>query len=187
MDFLIRAYWYQAEPTKLHIKVTDAAGPDGLRGGQEAAVPDRWRRSAPSSARPGQTMQDILFRVRVNQIFKKLLAKHSAKVTPAAIPAYYDAHLTQFGTPETRDIRIVRTNSAAAANAAKAALGKGQSWNAVAKKYSVDTATKNNGGLLTGVTKGQEEQALDTAAFSAAGQQGRSARCTGSSATTCSR
>jgi len=37
----------------------------------------------------------------------------------------------------------------------------------VAKKYSVDTATKNKGGLLVGVTKGQEEQALDTAAFSA--------------------
>ena len=37
----------------------------------------------------------------------------------------------------------------------------------VAKKYSIDNATKNHGGLLTGVTKGQEEKALDTAAFSA--------------------
>ena len=37
----------------------------------------------------------------------------------------------------------------------------------MAKQYSVDTATKNNGGLLVGVTKGQEEQALDKAAFPA--------------------
>ncbi len=37
----------------------------------------------------------------------------------------------------------------------------------MAKKYSVDTATKNKGGLLSGVTKGQQEQALDKAAFSA--------------------
>ncbi|MGN6171331.1 MAG: peptidylprolyl isomerase, partial [Solirubrobacteraceae bacterium] len=70
-----------------------------------------------------------------------------------------------FGKPETRNIRIVRTNTQAAANAAKAALARGQSWDAVAKKYSIDSATKNNGGAINGVTKGKEEQALDTAAF----------------------
>jgi foldase protein PrsA len=37
----------------------------------------------------------------------------------------------------------------------------------VAKKYSIDAATKGNGGLLSGVTKGEEEQTLDTATFSA--------------------
>ena len=43
----------------------------------------------------------------------------------------------------------------------------GQSWDAVAKKYSTDPTTKNNGRAAQGVTKGQEDQALDTAAFSA--------------------
>jgi len=75
--------------------------------------------------------------------------------------------MSQFGTPQTRDIRLVRTNSQGQAQAAKSALQSGQSWNAVAKKYSVDTATKNKGGLLAGVTKGQEEKVLDAAAFSA--------------------
>ena len=111
-------------------------------------------------------MQDILFRVRVNEIFKKLLAKHSTTVTPAQIQAYYTSHASQFGTPEARDIRIVRTNDAKQAAAAKAALESGKSWKDVAKKYSIDGSTKNNGGLLSGVTKGQEEAALDTAAFS---------------------
>ncbi len=37
----------------------------------------------------------------------------------------------------------------------------------MAKKYSTDPTSKNNGGLLKGVTKGQEDQALDAAAFSA--------------------
>ena len=64
-------------------------------------------------------------------------------------------------------LRLVRTSSLAQAQAARNALTSGQSWKDVAKRYSIDTATKANGGLLAGVTKGQEEQALDTAAFSA--------------------
>ena len=36
-------------------------------------------------------MADILFRVRVQQIYKKLLAKHPTTVTTAQIAAYYAA------------------------------------------------------------------------------------------------
>jgi hypothetical protein len=64
-------------------------------------------------------------------------------------------------------MRIIRTNTPAAAAAAETALKHGQSWLKVAKKYSVDVATKSIGGLLTGVTQGQEETALNNAAFSA--------------------
>jgi hypothetical protein len=37
----------------------------------------------------------------------------------------------------------------------------------VTQKYSVDTTTKKNGGLITGVTNGEEEHALNQVAFSA--------------------
>ena len=166
LDFLIRAYWYQATAAKLGIKVTDAQVQKNFQQAKASQFP------TPAAfqqflSQSGQTMQDILFRVRVNQIYSKLLARHHATVTAATIQAYYNAHQSQFGTPESRNIRIVRTNTLAQANAAKAALQKGQSWTVVAKKYSVDNATKNHGGLLSGVTKGQEEKALDTVAFSA--------------------
>ncbi len=167
LDFLIRAYWYQADAHKLGISVTDAEVQQAFQAARKQQFP------TPAAfqtflSQTGQTMQDILFRVRVNEIYKKLLAKYKSTVTPAAIQTYYNNHLSQFRTPEKRDIRIVRTNSLSQANAAKAALKGGQSWNAVAKKYSVDTSTKNNGGLLSNVTKGQEEQALDSASFAAA-------------------
>ena len=45
MDFLIKAYWYQAEAHKMRIKVTDAQVQKALRHGQEAAVLDRRRSS----------------------------------------------------------------------------------------------------------------------------------------------
>ncbi len=166
MDFLIRAYWYQADAYRLHVKVTDAQ--------VQTAFVSAKKQQFPTDAafqtfltQSGQTLGDILFRVRVNQIYMKLLSKHQPAITPARIQAYYASHTSQFGTPETRDIRIVRTNSPSQAEAALTALRHGKSWAAVAKKYSIDTATKSRGGLLTGVSKGQEEQALDTAAFAA--------------------
>jgi len=166
LDFLIRAYWYQATAAKLGIKITDAQVQKAFQSAKKSQFP------TPAAfqqflSQSGQTLQDIMFRVRVNQIYQKLLARHQLTVTPAVIQKYFFSHPTQFGTPETRDIRIVRTNTQAAANAAKAALSHGQSWTAVAKKYSVDKATKNRGGLLSGVTRGQEEAAVDTVAFSA--------------------
>ncbi len=107
-------------------------------------------------------MQDILFRVRVKQIYQKLLAKHPTTVTPAAIAAYYSSHQSQFGTAETRNMQIVLTKTLAQADRRQEGAGEGrQSWTAVAKKYSIDPTTKNNGGLLTGVTKGQQDAGAD--------------------------
>jgi foldase protein PrsA len=166
MDFLIRASWYQAEAQRLHIKVTDAQVQQAFQSAKKQQFPTATAFQAFLSS-SGQTLQDILFRVRINQIYSKLLARHQTTVTNAQISAYYTSHATQFGTPEKRNIRIVRTSSLGQAKAAKAALQRGDSWNAVAKKYSIDSATKSKGGLLVGVTKGAEEQALDTASFSA--------------------
>jgi parvulin-like peptidyl-prolyl isomerase len=166
LDFLIKGYWYQAEAAKLGIKVTDAQ----VQKAFNAAKAQQFQTAAQFQqflAQTGQTMQDILFRFRINQLFMKLIARHQVKVTPATIKQYYEAHLSQFGTPQSRNIRVVLTKTLAQANAAKKALESGQSWDAVAKKYSTDPTSKNHGGLLPNVTKGQEDPALDQAAFSA--------------------
>ncbi len=167
MDFLVKAYWYQAEAARLHIKVTDAQVQQAFNSAKQQQFPTAAAFQS-FLTQSGQTLQDILFRFRIDQVLRALIAKHSGAVTPAQIQAYYSAHMSQFGTPEARDLRLIRTNSQKQAQAAKSALQSGQSWNAVAKQYSVDTATKNKGGLLSGVTRGQQEKALDAAAFSAA-------------------
>jgi foldase protein PrsA len=166
MDFLIKAYWYQADAVKQHINVTTAQVNTAFNTAKKAQFPtDAQFQSFLSST--GQTLEDILFRFRVNQIYTKLLAKHDTSVSQSAIQAYYSQHQSQFGTPESRTMRVVLTKTQAEANQAKTALQKGQSWNVVAKKYSTDPTTKNTGGLLTNVTKGQQDAALDNAAFSA--------------------
>jgi len=166
MDFLIKAYWYQADAYKLGIKLTPAQINKALAAAKksEFSSTTQYEEFLKES---GQTANDILFRVRVNQIYTKLTARHPTTVTSAMISNYYSAHKSQFGTPESRNMRIVLAKSAASAQAAKSALQSGQSWTTVAKKYSTDPTTKNNGGLLSNVTPGQQDAALSKAAFAA--------------------
>ncbi len=166
MQFLIEGYWYQLEAARDHITVTNAQVEKAFKTA-EAAQFSSQSQFAAFLSQTGQTRQDILFRFRINQIFSKLLARQTKKVSSSDIQSYYNSHRSQFGTPETRDIRIVLTKTAAQAEAAKKALESGKSWNTVAKRYSVDPTSKNNGGLLVGVSQGQEDAALNSAAFSA--------------------
>jgi foldase protein PrsA len=165
MDFLIKAYWYQADAHKMGINITNAQIQKALATAKKSqfSTDAQFQTFLKTS---GQTAQDILFRVRVNQIFQKLSAKHPTTVTTAAITNYYNTHKSQFGTPETRNMDIILTKTLAQANAAKAAIQHGQSWSAVAKKYSIDPS-KSTGGALNGVTAGQQDASLSKAAFAA--------------------
>ena len=93
------------------------------------------------------------------------VTKGKDTVTDAQISDYYNKNKSRFAQPERRDLRIVLTKTKAKADAAKAALKGGQSFKAVAKKYSIDQASKNQGGKLLAVAKGQQEKALDDAVF----------------------
>jgi foldase protein PrsA len=166
MDFLIKAYWYQADAHKLHISITNAQIQTALAAAKKAQFPTPAQFQAFLTS-SGLTLNDVLFRVRVSQIFSKLLAKHPTTVTNAQIQAYYQSHASQFASPESRNIRIVLTKTQGQSQAALSVLRRGSSWAAVVKKYSTDPTTKKTGGLLSGVTKGQQDAALNTAAFAA--------------------
>ena len=68
-------------------------------------------------------------------------------------------------TIQERDLLIIRTTTKAQADAAKKALESGQAWAAVAKQYSNDPQTKRSGGVAKGAVKGQQDPAVDKAAF----------------------
>lgn len=165
MDFLIKAYWYQADAHKLGVKVTDAQVQTAFDKARNQQFPG-GKGFSTFLSQTGQTQADILYRFKINTIVQKLAAKHTKKITQADIQSYYNSHSSQFGTAESRNIREVLTKTAADAAAAKKALSSGKSWATVAKKYSTDPTTKNSGGLLNGVTKQQADPALASAAFS---------------------
>ncbi len=166
MDFLIKAYWYQADANKLGVKVTDAEVQKAFTTAKNQQFPN-GKGFSNFLSQTGQTQQDVVYRFRINTIVQKLVARHNTKVTQADIQNYYNKHSSQFGTQESRNIRVVLAKTQADAQAAKTALSKGQSWATVAKKYSTDASTKNSGGLLNGVTKQQADPALASVAFTA--------------------
>jgi foldase protein PrsA len=166
MDFLIKAYWYQGTAHKMGVQLTPAQLQKALATAKKGQFSTATQFQT-FLKQTGQTQADIDYRVRVNQIFMKLVAKHPTTVTPAKISAYYTAHKSQFGTPETRNLRIVLAKTPAKAAEAKKALQKGQSWKTVVNKYSTDPTTKKTGGVLNGQTANEQDSALSNAAFAA--------------------
>jgi foldase protein PrsA len=166
LDNLIREYWYQAYAASKKVKVTDAEVNQVFTTAKKQQFPSEAQFQA-YLKQSGQTLQDVLYNIRVNQILRKLVAQAAPKATVAQATAYYNSHLSQFGQPATRNLRIVLTKTQAQAQTALNALQHGGNWNAVVKQYSIDTTTKNSGGVITGAQKGRDEAALDAAAFSA--------------------
>jgi foldase protein PrsA len=166
MNFLIEAYWYQATAYKEHVNVTKAELTKAFKAAQKTTFPTPAEYTEFLSE-TGETRADLDYRLRVNTIFQKLINKKLPKVTTAAEMKYYTAHASEFGTPATRNIKLIQTASKANISAAQAALKSGQSFAAVAKKYSTNTATKTTGGVLTDVGENQEEAAVNKVIFAA--------------------
>lgn len=169
MSFLISAQWIQQEAKDRKIELTGAQVQKAFQTTKKQSFPKEadYQKFLKSS---GMTQADILFRVKLDSLSNKLRAavtKGKDAVTPAQIRSYYDKNKARFATPETRDVRIVLTKTQAQADRAKKALQGGQSWKTVAKRFSIDQASKNQAGKLSGITKGQQEKALDTAIFGA--------------------
>ncbi len=169
MQFLIQAEWVEQEADKQNVKVSDAEVKRSFADQKKASFPtDKAYQQFLKTS--GMSEEDILFRVKLDQLQQKLtqkITKSATKISDEDVKEYYDKNQKRFAQPERRDLLIVLTKTEAKANEAKAALESGEDFKAVAKKYSIDEASKAQGGKLPAVAKGQQEKALDTAVFSA--------------------
>ena len=169
MQFLIQAEWVQQEAADQGIKVTDAQIKKSFEDQKKQAFPND-KQYDQFLASSGMTEEDILFRVKLDQLQQKLTQKvteDAKKVSDADVEAYYEKNKKRFAQPERRDLRVVLTKTEAKANQAKQALDSGQPFKKVVKQYSIDEASKSQAGLLPAVTEGQQEKAFDTAIFEA--------------------
>jgi foldase protein PrsA len=169
MQFLITSAWIEGESHDRGVKVSDTdVKKDFDKQRQQSFPKDKDYLAFLKSS--GYVQEDLLYRIKVQDLTNKLRTKileGTDKVSSAQIADYYNKNKSRFSVPEKRDLRIVLTKTEAQANKAKAALEAGQSWKTVASKYSIDQGTRDNGGLLAAVPKGQQEKALDDATFSA--------------------
>lgn len=137
----------------------------------------------------GYTDQEFRNDIRAQIVSEKLYDKVTSDVTvtDAEVKKYYQDNISQYATPESRDVRhiLVAVNkdgvnisavkkggdqtvdferSRPIADKLYAELKAGADFAALAKKESQDPGSKDNGGKLT-VAKGQTVAAFDKTAF----------------------
>jgi foldase protein PrsA len=169
LGFLISSQWVVGEANALGVKLSDKE----VKKQFETIKTQQFPKAAEFEkflATSGQSVSDLLLRVKLNMLSTKIQAKilkQKSTVTQAQIAKYYNENQARFTVPEKRNVLIIRTKTEAAANSAKKEIESGKSFASVAKSASTDAATKNTGGLLPEVVKGQQEATLDAAIFSA--------------------
>jgi peptidyl-prolyl cis-trans isomerase C len=159
--------------------------PDGKRQLLDRMVEEKvWLESAVENGvadRPqvqqqlDQQRRDLLIRTWINEVMAG-----NAAPSDSEAQAYYDAHLSEYRTPATVTLRHIQAASEADARKVEKQLArKGSDWNAVAKKFSTDTLTRDNGGTLGTVTRegvfatlGPQPALAESAFALAAGQTG---------------
>jgi len=169
MQLLTSFQWIEGEAKEQGITVTDAEVKKNFEQQKKQSFPKEadYQKFLKNY---DQTEADIMQRVKLDLLSNKLrdkIVKGKDKVSDAQIQDFYNKNKSRFAQPERRDLRIVLTKTAAKADQAKSALEKGQSWKVVAKKYSIDQASKAQGGKLPAQAKGTLEKSLDDAVFKA--------------------
>jgi foldase protein PrsA len=170
LGFLISADWVLGEAGDQGVKVSDAEVKKQFNQIKNQQFP-KEADFQKFLANTGQTISDLLLRVKLNLLASKIQQKVAKKAgkTPSQkeISSYYEQHKSQFGQPERRNLLIVLTKTQSAAEKAKHEIQSGKSFASVAKKSSIDPVSKASGGSLPGVVKGQEAKTLDEAVFKA--------------------
>jgi foldase protein PrsA len=169
LGFLISAQWVIGEGNHLGLHVSDQEVHKQFTTLKNAEFPkaENFEKFLASS---GQTVSDVLLRVKLNLLSTKIqqkIVKSKGQITHAQIVKYYNENPSRFGAPEKRNIRVILTKTEAAAKKAREEIESGQSFASVAKRVSIEPISRSSGGMIEGVTKGQEQKPLDEAIFSA--------------------
>jgi len=90
------------------------------------------------------------YNIRPNLLSQKLQAKvtSSVKVSKAAAQTYYNQNKASFTAPPTREVRHILVSSKSLAEKLEAKLKDGASFAKLAKQYSKDTGSAQQGGKL---------------------------------------
>jgi foldase protein PrsA len=168
LSFLLSAQWVLEEAKSLGVKLTDQQVKKQFSSivKQQFTKAGEFQKFLRSS---GETVSDLLLRVKLNMLSQKIqqkIIKSKSTITPAQAEKYYKENKSRYGTPEKRNVEVILTKTEAAAKSAKKEVESGKSFASVAKRVSIDSASKGNGGKLTEVVKGEEAKALDEAIFS---------------------
>jgi parvulin-like peptidyl-prolyl isomerase len=166
VTFLIQRAEFQQEADHMGIKITDDAVNkriDQLKKQFYSGSDAKYQKALKQQGlTEGQAKGEVRAQLISEELFKKVTS--DVKVSKSEVKAYYLSHKSQYGQPETRQVRHILVQKKALADSLYAQLKSGANFAALAKKYSKDPGSAANGGKLT-ISKGQTVPPFDKAAF----------------------
>jgi foldase protein PrsA len=170
MQFLVSALWIEGEAGDRGATASPEEVKRQFKQTKDQSFPNdkAYKRFLKQS---GQSEEDILYRVKLDVLSNKIrqeVTKDTGDISDDDVEDYYNQNEQQFSQPERRDVRVVLAKKEDKAQEALQRLRGKEDFKKVAKQLSEDPATKEQGGQLLGISKGQQEPALDKAIFAAA-------------------
>lgn len=169
VNLLVQQAELQQEAQKMGVTVTSAEVDKQLASLKKQYYKNNEQKYQADLKKEGLTDAQVRDQLHEKLLEQKLYSKvtKSATATKAQIDAYYAANLTQFQQAATRPVQeiLVGKNKQALANQIYNQLKGGASFAALAKKYSQDPGSKDQGGKFT-ATKGSDVPEFDAAVFS---------------------
>jgi parvulin-like peptidyl-prolyl isomerase len=166
VQYLVQQTEIQAKAKDLGIDVTDKDIDKKLKGIKKQYFGGSEARYKQGLKAQGLTEKDVRNDVK-SQLISDAISKKvtkDIKVTDKDVRKYYDQNKTQYGQPESRDVRHILVKTRALADKIYGQLRAGGDFAKLAKKYSQDPGSKALGGKLT-VSKGQTVPQFDQVAF----------------------
>jgi foldase protein PrsA len=164
--FLVQRAEYDNRAADLKLTVTDKEIDDRIDQVKKQSFNGSQAKLDKQLKEQGYTKESLRADIRAQLLSEKIYdaVTKDAKVTDADIAKYYQQNKSQYSQAESRDVRHILVKTKAQANKIYDEIKAGGDFAALAKKYSTDPGSKDNGGKLT-VIRGQTVAPFDTTAF----------------------
>jgi foldase protein PrsA len=166
VQFLVQRAQFEQKADELDVEVSDKQVEARLKQIKKQYFGGNQKRYDQQLKQQGLTDEQVRRDIRAQLVQEGIFNKvtESVKVTDADITAYYNKNKAQYGTPESRDVRHILVASKKLADQLYTRIKGGEDFAKLAKKYSKDPGSKEQGGKLT-VSRGQTVEPFDKTAF----------------------
>ena len=166
VDFLVQRAEFEDKAEDMGIKVDDKKVDERINklikqfyGGSQKKYEETIKAQGltPETAR-----QEVKAQVISEELYKKVT--DDVKVSDKELRDYYDSNKSIYVQKESRDVRHILVTNKYLADQLYGQLKRGASFAVLAKKFSKDPGSAQNGGRLT-ITRGQTVKEFDKTAF----------------------
>jgi parvulin-like peptidyl-prolyl isomerase len=166
ITFLVQRAEFEQEAEDMGVEVSEEKIDERIERLKKQFYGGNDKRYRKELARQGITEEQARDEVRSQLVSEGLFKKvtEDVKVSDKDIQKYYNEHKSQYGTPQSRDVRHILVQKKPLADRLYTQLTNGGNFAALAKRYSKDPGSASAGGKLT-VSKGQTVPEFDKAAF----------------------